>query len=243
MKKKNFVILFLSVLLLLGLTACGKKTLEDVIVGKWQDSDGNIIGFNEDDTIELSGEKIGYYNVTKNHLELYAFHSNSTATMDAELNGDDCFFGYGVTKNNNGEIVEEDEETFTRLGSSINNSDTNIDISSNTESTNFSETEDLSLKNIIIGHWRTDNGPGREEFLYDFMENGRFNYNGVDAGFYSITEDTLEYTIDVEEPTVIVTWKIEVQSVNELAIVSETYSDDGKITIDNNPRCRLVRRD
>ena len=42
-KKTKFFILFMGVLLALGLSACGKKTLEDVIVGRWQSKDEYLI--------------------------------------------------------------------------------------------------------------------------------------------------------------------------------------------------------
>lgn len=137
MKKTKIFILFMGALLVLGLSACGKKTLEDLIVGRWQDpQEGTISCFNEDGSYELNGEQIGYYSVEKNHLEIYLYDSRIPATKlygDVELNGDDYFSGYFVLENEDGEIVEEDNEAFARLGSGINNSDTNITENSNEE--------------------------------------------------------------------------------------------------------------
>lgn len=126
MKKKYVFVLLMGALLMLGVTACGKKTLEDLIVGRWQDSQGSSIGcFNEDGSFEVDGEQIGYYSADKNHLEIYFYDSRIPATKaygDVELNGDDYFSGYFVLENEDGEIVEEDNETFVRLGGNTDSS-------------------------------------------------------------------------------------------------------------------------
>ena len=120
MKKKYVFILLMGTLLMLGVTACGKKTLEDLIVGKWQDpQEGTISCFNDDGSYELDGERIGYYSVEKNHLEIYLYDSRISATQmygDVELNGNDYFSGYFILENEDGEIVAEDNEAFARLG-------------------------------------------------------------------------------------------------------------------------------
>lgn len=69
--------------------------------------------FNDDGSYELDGERIGYYSVEKNHLEIYLYDSRIPAT---KLYGDDYFSGYFVLENEDGEIVEEDNEAFARLG-------------------------------------------------------------------------------------------------------------------------------
>lgn len=247
MKKTKIFILFMGALLVLGLSACGKKTLEDLIVGRWQDpQEGTISCFNEDGSYELNGEQIGYYSVEKNHLEIYLYDSRIPATKlygDVELNGDDYFSGYFVLENEDGEIVEEDNEAFARLGSGINNSDTNITENSNEEENEYSDSEeDLTLENIVVGHWTTDRGPGHEEFEYNFLENGRFEFNGGDAGTYTVTGNTLEYVFDVDDVGEKVEWQVDVQTRDEFIVTSSKDYYNGTLD-ENNNEIRVIRID
>ena len=247
MKKKYIFGLLIGVLLMLGLSACGKKTLEDVIVGRWQDHQGSSIGcFNEDGSFEVDGEQIGYYSAEKNHLEIYFYDSRIPATKaygDVELNGDDYFSGYFVLENEDGEIVEEDNTAFVRLGSSANNSDINITENSNEEENEYSDSEEgLTLENIIVGHWMTDKGPGAEEFEYNFLENGRFEFNGIDAGTYTVTGNTLEYVFDIDETDEKVEWQVDVQTRDEFIVTSSKDYYNGMLD-ENNNETRVIRID
>ena len=235
MKKRNFFSLFIGLLMMLGLTACGKKTLENVIVGRWQDpEDGNISCFNEDGSYELDGEQIGYYSVEKDHLEIYLYDSRIPATKlygDVELNGDDYFSGYMILEDEDGETVAEENTAFVRLG--------NTEVVTENE-----DSGDLTLEDVIVGEtWRTDNRERGEDLEFTFLENGRYVFNGVDAGSYTVTGNTLEVIFDVKGEEGRIVEQIEVQNRDELVEISyEEYNQYGKeISVDDDLNIKWIR--
>ena len=199
-KKTKFFILFMGVLLALGLSACGKKTLEDVIVGRWQDpEDGDISCFNEDGSYEINGEQIGYYSAEKNHLEIYLYDSRIPATKlygDVELNGDDYFSGYFVLENEDGETVEEDNAAFARLGENIDSgyieSNSVEDSYVEDDSLETAESETISsgnpIRDIIVGTWWDE----EDEFHLTFDENENYLVNDEVLGIYSVDGNTIK---------------------------------------------------
>lgn len=215
MKKTKTFILLMSVLLAIGLSACGKKTLEDVIVGRWQDSQGSSIGcFNEDGSFEVDGEQIGYYSAEKNHLEIYFYDSRIPATKaygDVELNGDDYFSGYFVFENEDGEIVEEDNETFVRLGGNTDSSYTDSSFEEDSyveDSSSDEEGETISsgnpIRDIIVGTWWNEenevyitfyeDGTGETDYDVDFS----YSVDGNTVKFFIAGGDPEEFTCNVE---------------------------------------------
>ena len=215
MKKTKIFILFMGALLVLGLSACGKKTLEDLIVGRWQDpQEGTISCFNEDGSYELNGEQIGYYSVEKNHLEIYLYDSRIPATKlygDVELNGDDYFSGYFVLENEDGEIVEEDNEAFARLGGNTDRSYTDSSCEEDSyveDSSSEEEGETISsgnpIRDIIVGTWWNE----ENEFYITFYEDGTgesdsdvdFSYSvdGSTVKIFIAGGDPEEFSFDVE---------------------------------------------
>ena len=207
MKKTKIFILFMGALLVLGLSACGKKTLEDLIVGRWQDpQEGTISCFNDDGSYELNGEQIGYYSVEKNHLEIYLYDSRIPATKlygDVELNGDDYFSGYFVLENEDGEIVEEDNEAFARLGGNTDSSYTENSFEEDSyveDSSSDEEGEIISsgnpIRDIIVGTWWNE----ENEFYITFYEDGT-GESDSDVDFsYSVDGSTVKIFIAGGDP-------------------------------------------
>lgn len=198
--KKNFFIIFMGMLLALGLSACGKKTLENVIVGRWQDpEDGDISCFNEDGSYELNGEQIGYYSAEKNYLEIYLYDNRIPATKlygDVELNGDNYFSGYFVLENEDGETVKEDNAAFARLGKTIDSgcTENNYAEASHVEDDSLDavESETISsgnpIRDIIVGTWWDE----EDEFHLTFNENGDYLVNDEVLGSYSVDGNTIK---------------------------------------------------
>lgn len=213
MKKTKIFILLMGVLLVLGSGGCGKKTLENVIVGKWQDpEDGSISCFYEDGSYELNGEEIGYYSAEKNHLEIYLYDSRIPATKlygDVELNGDDYFSGYFVLENEDGEIVDEDNSAFARLGGNTDSAyaedsyeEDSYEEDSYTEdsSSDEAEIETISsgnlIRDIVVGTWWDE----EDECHLTFGENGDYLVNDELSGSYSVDGNTIKIEFLSQDP-------------------------------------------
>ncbi len=215
MKKTKIFILLMGVLLAIGLSACGKKTLEDVIVGRWQEPQESSIGcFNEDGSFEVDGEQIGYYSVEKNHLEIYFYDSRIPATKahgDVELDGEDYFSGYFVLENEDGEIVEEDNEIFVRLSGNTDSSYTENSFEEDSyveDSSSDEEGETISsgnpIRDIIVGTWWDkeneayitfyEDGTGETDSDVEFT----YSFDGTTVEFFFEGGDPEEFSFDVE---------------------------------------------
>ena len=86
--------------------------------------------------------------------------------------------------------------------------------------------KEKTLEDIIVGNWKIEE---YEDDEFVFSENGKLSANGMDLGFYSVSENTLEinYTTDGSK----VTELAKVYGEDEFAImyVKEKYAEGDEI--------------
>ena len=94
-KKKGFI-LFIGLLTVLGLTACGEKrekTLEDIIVGTWKidEYEDDEFSFDKEGRLSSNGMDLGTYSVSENTLKINYSTDGSKVTEKARIYGEDEF--------------------------------------------------------------------------------------------------------------------------------------------------------
>lgn len=113
MRKKKGFILFIGLLTVLGLTACGEKrekTLEDIIVGTWkiEEYEDNEISFDKEGRLSSNGMDLGTYSVSENTLKINYSTDGSKVTEKARIYGEDEFaIIYVKEESAEGEVLNE----------------------------------------------------------------------------------------------------------------------------------------
>lgn len=113
MRKKKGFILFIGLLTVLGLTACGEKrekTLEDIIVGTWkiEEYEDDEISFDKEGRLSSNGMDLGTYSVSENTLKINYSTDGSKVTEKARIYGEDEFaIIYVKEESAEGEVLNE----------------------------------------------------------------------------------------------------------------------------------------
>lgn len=188
MKKRKIFILFIGLLIVLGLSACGEKkekTLEDIIIGTWkieQYEDDEFI-YDEEGRVIANGINLGIYSVSENTLKIN--YTDGTSVIEqAKIYGEDEFaMIYVKQESATGEVIDENsyDENYLRYHRKT------------------SDSEQLALKDVIVGTWtvvKKEDRENEEIIPFIFCENGDYKmaYNMVNCGTYSITGNTLTVT-------------------------------------------------
>lgn len=113
MRKKKGFILFIGLLTVLGLTACGEKrekTLEDIIVGTWkiEEYEDDEFSFDKEGRLSSNGMDLGTYSVSENTLKINYSTDGSKVTEKARIYGEDEFaIIYMKEESAEGEVLNE----------------------------------------------------------------------------------------------------------------------------------------